>query len=96
MYRVHHHQQQQHCHGHLALVHRLLSVRVCVCTLLFATRFAEQHRRLLNAYVRHTPSLLEASLRLLLKAPRLIDFDNKRSHFRGRIRASHDDRCVQR
>lgn len=57
-------------------------------------RFAEQHRRLLNAYVRHTPSLLEGSLRLLLKAPRLIDFDNKRSHFRGCIRASHDDRCV--
>lgn len=60
-----------------------------------ARRFAEQHRRLLNAYVRHTPSLLDASLRLLLKAPRLIDFDNKRSHFRGRIRASHDDRYVE-
>lgn len=58
------------------------------------TRFAEQHRRLLNAYVRHTPSLLESSLRLLLKVPRLVEFDNKRAYFRGRVRASHDERCV--
>ncbi|KAG8365159.1 hypothetical protein BUALT_Bualt18G0075300 [Buddleja alternifolia] len=36
------------------------------------------------------PSLLEKSLSMLLKAPRLIDFDNKRAYFRSRIRQQHD------
>ncbi|EPS70177.1 hypothetical protein M569_04584 [Genlisea aurea] len=53
-------------------------------------RFAEKHRRLLNAFVRQNPGLLEKSLCMLLKAPRLIDFDNKRSYFRSRIRQQHD------
>lgn len=54
------------------------------------TRFAEKHRRLLNAFVRQNPSLLEKSLSMLLKVPRLIDFDNKRSYFRSRIRQQHE------
>ncbi|XVE80553.1 hypothetical protein DITRI_Ditri14bG0149300 [Diplodiscus trichospermus] len=53
-------------------------------------RFAEKHRRLLNAFVRQNPSLLEKSLSMLLKAPRLIDFDNKRAYFRSRIRQQHE------
>ncbi|KAL0306244.1 UNVERIFIED_CONTAM: E3 ubiquitin-protein ligase UPL1, partial [Sesamum radiatum] len=53
-------------------------------------RFAEKHRRLLNAFVRQNPGLLEKSLSMLLKAPRLIDFDNKRAYFRSRIRQQHD------
>ncbi|XP_071733716.1 E3 ubiquitin-protein ligase UPL1-like [Rutidosis leptorrhynchoides] len=53
-------------------------------------RFADKHRRLLNAFVRQNPSLLEKSLSMMLKAPRLIDFDNKRSYFRSRIRQQHD------
>lgn len=54
------------------------------------TRFAEKHRRLLNAFVRQNPGLLEKSLSMLLKAPRLIDFDNKRAYFRSRIRQQHE------
>ncbi|CAL5213878.1 unnamed protein product [Lathyrus oleraceus] len=54
------------------------------------TRFAEKHRRLANAFIRQNPSLLEKSLSMMLKAPRLIDFDNKRAHFRSRIRQQHD------
>ncbi|WOH00170.1 hypothetical protein DCAR_0519528 [Daucus carota subsp. sativus] len=54
------------------------------------TRFAEKHRRLLNAFVRQNPSLLEKSLSMILKAPRLIDFDNKRAYFRSRIRQQHE------
>ncbi|XP_040986368.1 E3 ubiquitin-protein ligase UPL1-like isoform X1 [Juglans microcarpa x Juglans regia] len=50
------------------------------------TRFAEKHRRLLNAFIRQNPGLLEKSLSMLLKAPRLIDFDNKRAYFRSKIR----------
>ncbi|CAA2959517.1 E3 ubiquitin- ligase UPL1 isoform X1 [Olea europaea subsp. europaea] len=53
-------------------------------------RFAEKHRRLLNAFVRQNPGLLEKSLSMMLKAPRLIDFDNKKAYFRSRIRQQHD------
>ncbi|XP_047340664.1 E3 ubiquitin-protein ligase UPL1-like [Impatiens glandulifera] len=53
-------------------------------------KFAEKHRRLLNAFVRQNPSLLEKSLSMMLKAPRLIDFDNKRAYFRSRIRQQHE------
>ncbi|XP_061367762.1 E3 ubiquitin-protein ligase UPL1-like [Gastrolobium bilobum] len=54
------------------------------------TRFAEKHRRLSNAFIRQNPALLEKSLSMMLKAPRLIDFDNKRAYFRSRIRQQHD------
>lgn len=54
------------------------------------TKFAEKHRRLLNAFVRQNPGLVEKSLSMMLKAPRLIDFDNKRSYFRSRIRQQHE------
>nr|GEW74196.1 E3 ubiquitin-protein ligase UPL1-like [Tanacetum cinerariifolium] len=54
------------------------------------TRFAEKHRRLLNAFVRQDPVLLEKSLSMLLKVPKLMDFDNKRSYFRSRIRKQHE------
>ncbi|KAG9144122.1 hypothetical protein Leryth_013768 [Lithospermum erythrorhizon] len=53
-------------------------------------RFAEKHRRLLNAFVRQNPSLLEKSLSVMLKTPRLIDFDNKKAYFRSKIRQQHD------
>ncbi|KAJ4975986.1 hypothetical protein NE237_001092 [Protea cynaroides] len=53
-------------------------------------RFAEKHRRLLNAFIRQNPGLLEKSLSMILKAPRLIDFDNKRAYFRSRIRQQHE------
>ncbi|KAL2630710.1 hypothetical protein R1flu_015396 [Riccia fluitans] len=67
------------------------------------TRFADKHRRLLNAFVRQNPGLLEKSLSLMLKTPRLIDFDNKRAYFRSRIRQQHEQQhyaplriCVRR
>jgi hypothetical protein len=45
-------------------------------------KFAERHRRLLNAYIRRNTNLLESSLAPLLRVPKLIDFDNKRAYFR--------------
>lgn len=54
------------------------------------SRVAEKHRRLLNVFIRQNPSLLEKSLSMMLKVPRLIDFDNKRAYFRSRIRQQHD------
>jgi E3 ubiquitin-protein ligase HUWE1 len=40
-------------------------------------RFVERHRRLVNVLVHHKPELLQTSLALLLRAPKLLDFDNK-------------------
>ncbi|KAF5728469.1 E3 ubiquitin-protein ligase UPL1 isoform X1 [Tripterygium wilfordii] len=54
------------------------------------SRFAEKHRRLLNAFIRQNPALLEKSLSMILKARRLIDFDNKKAYFRSRIRQQHE------
>eukprot|EP00850_Spirogloea_muscicola_P009963 SM000057S18393 [mRNA] locus=s57:350840:368215:- [translate_table: standard] len=53
-------------------------------------RFAERHRKLMNAFVRQNPSLLEGSLDLLLRVPRLLEFDNKRQHFRSRIKLQQE------
>ncbi|KAL3023982.1 hypothetical protein AAZX31_04G094700 [Glycine max] len=53
-------------------------------------KFSEKHRKLLNAFIRQNPGLLEKSLSLMLKTPRFIDFDNKRSHFRSKIKHQHD------
>ncbi|KAF5194891.1 E3 ubiquitin-protein ligase upl1-like protein, partial [Thalictrum thalictroides] len=53
-------------------------------------RFSEKHRKLLNAFIRQNPGLLEKSFTLMLKVPRFIDFDNKRSHFRSKIKHQHD------
>ena len=61
-----------------------------ICNVTFI-RVAEKHRRLLNVFIRQNPSLLEKSLSMMLKVPRLIDFDNKRAYFRSRIRQQHDE-----
>ncbi|KAL5225432.1 hypothetical protein ABZP36_012071 [Zizania latifolia] len=53
-------------------------------------KFSEKHRRLLNAFVRQNPGLLEKSFSLMLKIPRLIEFDNKRAYFRSKIKHQHD------
>lgn len=60
-----------------------------ICNVTFI-RVAEKHRRLLNVFIRQNPSLLEKSLSMMLKVPKLIDFDNKRAYFRSRIREQHD------
>lgn len=60
-----------------------------ICNVTFI-RVAEKHRRLLNVFIRQNPSLLEKSLSMMLKVPRLIEFDNKRAYFRSRIRQQHD------
>ncbi|CAN4122413.1 unnamed protein product [Withania somnifera] len=53
-------------------------------------KFAEKHRKLLNAFVRQNPGLLEKSFSIILKVPRFVDFDNKRSYFRSKIKHQHD------
>lgn len=53
-------------------------------------KFTEKHRKLLNAFIRQNSGLLEKSFSLMLKVPRFIDFDNKRAHFRSKIKHQHD------
>ncbi|CAN6450843.1 unnamed protein product [Victoria cruziana] len=53
-------------------------------------KFTEKHRKLLNAFIRQNPGLLEKSFSLMLKVSRFIDFDNKRAHFRSKIKHQHD------
>lgn len=53
-------------------------------------KFSEKHRKLLNAFIRQNPGLIEKSFSLMLKIPRLIDFDNKRAYFRSKIKHQHD------
>ncbi|GKC03772.1 E3 ubiquitin protein ligase UPL2-like protein [Tanacetum coccineum] len=53
-------------------------------------KFSDKHRKLLNAFIRQNPGLLEKSFSVMLKVPRFIDFDNKRSHFRSKIKHHHD------
>ena len=55
-------------------------------------RFVERHSRLLNAYNRRAPSLLEGSLAPLMRVHRLIDFDNKRLWFRSKVRQHNHSR----
>ena len=52
----------------------------------------ENHSRLLNAYIRRSPTLLEGSLAPLMRVHRLIDFDNKRLWFRSKVRSSDHQR----
>ncbi|PWA56228.1 Armadillo-type fold [Artemisia annua] len=53
-------------------------------------KFSDKHRKLLNAFIRQNPGLLEKSFSVMLKVPHSIDFDNKRSHFRSKIKHHHD------
>ncbi len=50
--------------------------------------FAEEHRKLLNAMIRSSSSLLSAtsgSFHVLTQAPKVLDFDNKRTFFKSQI-----------
>ena len=65
------------------------------------TKFADKHRKLLNAFVRQNSQMLKGSLKLLLKTPRLLDFDNKRAYFRHRMdrldswkQVDYEDICI--
>lgn len=43
--------------------------------------FTEEHRRILNELVRHSPKLMSGTFSLLVKNPKVLEFDNKRNYF---------------
>lgn len=45
------------------------------------SHFTETHRKILNHMVRNTPSLMSGSFALLVKNPKVLEFDTKRTYF---------------
>jgi E3 ubiquitin-protein ligase HUWE1 len=43
--------------------------------------FTEEHRKILNELVRHNPKLMSGTFSLLVKNPKVLEFDNKRNYF---------------
>ena len=48
-------------------------------------KFTEDHRKILNELVRHNPKLMSANFALLVKNPKVLEFDNKRNYFTRRL-----------
>ncbi|KAI9885251.1 MAG: hypothetical protein M1823_002956 [Watsoniomyces obsoletus] len=48
-------------------------------------RFTEEHRKILNELVRHNPKLMSGTFSLLIKNPKVLEFDNKRNYFNRRL-----------
>ncbi|KLJ12683.1 E3 ubiquitin-protein ligase HUWE1 [Blastomyces silverae] len=47
--------------------------------------FTEEHRKILNELVRQNPKLMSGTFSLLVKNPKVLEFDNKRNYFTRRI-----------
>ncbi|ESZ95736.1 hypothetical protein SBOR_3890 [Sclerotinia borealis F-4128] len=57
--------------------------------------FTEEHRKILNDLVRHTPKLMSGTFSLLVKNPKVLEFDNKRNYFSRSIHSrSQTSRAV--
>lgn len=48
-------------------------------------KFTEEHRKILNELVRQNPKLMSGSFSLLVKNPKVLEFDNKRNYFTRRV-----------
>ena len=52
--------------------------------------FTTGHRKVLNAIVRNNPALLSGSFSLLVRNPRVLEFDNKRNWFFQKLKRRRD------
>lgn len=48
-------------------------------------RFTEDHRKIMNDLVRNNPKLMSGTFSLLVKNPKVLEFDNKRNYFTRRL-----------
>ncbi|KAL1959539.1 hypothetical protein VTO42DRAFT_1984 [Malbranchea cinnamomea] len=48
-------------------------------------KFTEDHRKILNELVRQNPRLMSGTFSLLVKNPKVLEFDNKRNYFNRRL-----------
>lgn len=51
--------------------------------------FTNEHRRILNELVRQNNKLMSGTFSLLVKNPKVLEFDNKRSYFTRTVHAKH-------
>ena len=51
----------------------------------FFLDFAEDNKRILNKLIQNKPALMASSFDVLIQAPRILDFDNKRNFFYDRL-----------
>ena len=58
-------------------------------------RFTEDHRKILNELVRHNPRLMSGTFSLLVKNPKVLEFDNKRNYFTRRLHSRSEVRQPQ-
>ncbi|KAI9791822.1 MAG: hypothetical protein M1816_003367 [Peltula sp. TS41687] len=58
-------------------------------------RFTEEHRKILNDLVRHNPKLMSGTFSLLVKNPKVLEFDNKRNYFTRRLHTRTESRHAQ-
>ena len=58
-------------------------------------RFTEDHRKVLNNLVRHNPRLMNGTFSLLVKNPKVLDFDNKRNYFSRRLHTRSEQKPPQ-
>ena len=58
-------------------------------------KFTEEHRKILNDLVRHNPKLMSGTFALLVKNPKVLEFDNKRNYFTRRLHSRSEDRRPQ-
>lgn len=54
--------------------------------------FTEAHKKLLNQMIRSNPKLMSGPFSLLVKNPKVLDFDNKRYYFIAKLGAEAQDR----
>ncbi|KAK9237994.1 hypothetical protein V1525DRAFT_132241 [Lipomyces kononenkoae] len=50
-------------------------------------KFTDEHRKILNQMVRNNPKLMSGSFSILVKNPKVLDFDNKRNYFNRQLHA---------
>lgn len=55
--------------------------------------FTEKHKKVLNIMVRNNPTLMSGSFALLVRNPKMLEFDNKRNYFSQQLhkRTTHRD-----
>ena len=58
-------------------------------------RFTEDHRKILNDLVRNNPRLMSGTFSLLVKNPKVLEFDNKRNYFTRRLHSRNEARQAQ-
>ncbi len=58
-------------------------------------RFTEEHRKILNDLVRLNPRLMSGTFALLVKNPKVLEFDNKRNYFTRRLHSRTEARQPQ-